>query len=74
VEARLQESERGRRLRASIAQLCERCQHLFKLRLLEKSTREISALMRAPEATIHVWEHRCRKQLLAELELRGRLV
>jgi RNA polymerase sigma factor (sigma-70 family) len=50
VEARLQESERGRRLRASIAQLCERCQHLFKLRLLEKSTREISALMRAPEA------------------------
>lgn len=56
-----------RRVRAALQELCERCRQLFKLRLQMRQTDEIARIMGAAESTVYVWEHRCRKRMLAAL-------
>lgn len=68
IEDKLREAERFELLKRAVHALGTRCQQLIKLRLLGRSTKEISSAMDAQPGTIHVWEHRCRKQLIAELQ------
>jgi RNA polymerase sigma-70 factor (ECF subfamily) len=56
------------RLSAGIANLGERCQELFRYKLMGKTFPEIRELMSADALnTVYTWDHRCRKQLLERM-------
>jgi RNA polymerase sigma factor (sigma-70 family) len=67
VQWKLENEERDRTVKAAIADLSERCQILFRMRLEERATAEMARVMEVPEGTIYVWEHRCRKLLFERL-------
>jgi RNA polymerase sigma-70 factor (ECF subfamily) len=67
VEASLIDRSERQRLREAIERLGERCRQIFRLRLQSRSTAQIASVMAASAATVHVWEHRCRKALFQEL-------
>lgn len=64
----LERKELLARLMKGIAEMAERCQELFRLKLQGRSFPEIQTLMGATSLnTIYTWDHRCRKQLLERL-------
>ena len=67
-ETEADKRQRLERLAAALARLGERCRALFRLKLQGKGFAEIQSLMGAESLnTIYTWDHRCRKQLLAEM-------
>ncbi len=64
----LERKELLTRLLGGIAHMGERCRELFRLKLAGRSFLEIQGLMGATTLnTVYIWDHRCRKQLLATL-------
>lgn len=61
----LDQKQRVERLMKAVAQLGERCRHLFRLKLEGNSFPEIQKIMGQKSInTIYTWDLRCRKQLL----------
>jgi len=64
-EAQLARRRMLERLSQAMAQLSERCQTIFRWKLLGKSFPEIRALMGQKSInTIYTWDRRCRQRLL----------
>ncbi|MFO0774250.1 MAG: RNA polymerase sigma factor [Nitrospiraceae bacterium] len=56
------------RLAQALRMLGPRCRKLFRLKLEGKSFPQIQILMRQESInTVYTWDHRCRKELLAEM-------
>lgn len=57
--------EMAERLAKAMAQLCERCRELFRLKLEGRNFAEIRTILGAASInTVYTWDFRCRQQLL----------